>query len=180
MAICTICGLVTEYLKQHMSNHGDERNFACDKCKKVCQGYKQLMNHKKSHMTWNCTNCDQVIPHNSRSIHLRRCKNESNVLSCEKCPYITNDKSNLNKHMKTHAIMNGEFVESSHYSFKKEERTHGFKVKRAIGTPKHLEKSLKSLVWHNSKRAGFTPPSKLQLRKYSPYSSPYSSPFSGR
>ena len=57
MAICTICGLVTEYLKQHMSNHGDERNCACDKCEKVCQGYKQMMNHKKSHMTWNCTNC---------------------------------------------------------------------------------------------------------------------------
>ena len=81
---------------------------------------------------------------------------------------------------KSMRFTNGEFVESSHYSFKKEERTHGFKVKRAIGTPEHLEKSLKSLVWHNSKRAGFTPPSKLQLRKYSPYSSPYSSPFSGR
>ena len=114
MAICTICGLVTEYLKQHMSNHGDERNFACDKCEKVCQCYKQLMNHKKSHMTWNCTNCDQVIPHNSRSIHLRRCKNESNVLSCEKCPYITNDKSNLNKHMKTHAIKEKPTFECEH------------------------------------------------------------------
>ena len=54
----TICGLVTEYLKQHMSNHGDERNFECDKCEKACIGYKALVSHKKSHMTWNCTNCD--------------------------------------------------------------------------------------------------------------------------
>ena len=58
MAICTICGLVTEYMKLHMSNHGDERNFECDKCEKACIGYKALVNHKKSHMTWNCTNCD--------------------------------------------------------------------------------------------------------------------------
>ena len=146
MAICTICGLVTEYMKQHMSNHTDGRNFECEKCEKIFVGYKALENHKKSHLTWNCLNCEKVIPHNSRSMHLKRCKN----------------------------FTNGEFVESSHYSFKKEERTHGFKVKRAIGTPKHLEKSLKSLIWHNSKRAGFTPPSKLQLRKFSPYSSPYS------
>ena len=79
---------------------------------------------------------------------------------------------------RTMCFTNGGFVESSHYSFKKEERTHGFKVKRVMDTPKHLEKSLKSLIWHNSKRAGFIPPSKLQLRNNSPYNSPYSSPFS--
>ena len=117
----TICGLVTEYLKQHMSNHGDERNFECDKCEKVCKGYKALV---------------------------------------------------------TMRFTNGEFVESSHYSRKKEKRTHGFKVKRAFGTPKHMEKSLKSLIWHNSKRAGFTPPSKLQLRTNSPHSNSNPSPFS--
>ena len=38
---------------------------------------------------------------------------------------------------------NGEFVESSHYSFKKEERTHGFKVKTFIGTPKHYKATIK-------------------------------------
>ena len=127
MAICTICGFETEFLKQHMTNHGDDRKFQCDKCEKVVTGRKALENHKKSHMSWNCTNCEEVIPHNSRSMHIKRCKKVSNTLSCEKCPYITNAKSNLNRHMK---------------------------------------------------RAGFTPPSKLQLRKNSPYSSPYSSPFS--
>ena len=66
---------------------------------------------------------------------------------------------------------NGEFVESSHYTIKREEETHGFKVKRSIGTPSHKEKSLKSFIWHNTKRAGFTPPpSKFNLKKCSPLS----------
>ena len=33
---------------------------------------------------------------------------------------------------RTMRFTNGEFVESSHYSFKKEERTHGFQLKRAM------------------------------------------------
>ena len=55
-----------------------------------------MENHQKSHMTFNCSNCEKVIPHNSRSMHIKRCKNVSITLSCEKCPYITNEKSNLN------------------------------------------------------------------------------------
>ena len=27
---------------------------------------------------------------------MKRCKKESTTISCEKCPYISNDKSNLN------------------------------------------------------------------------------------
>ena len=68
---------------------------------------------------------------------------------------------------KTFRHTNGEFVESSHYSIKREDSTHNFKVKRALGTPMHKEKALKSLIWHNSRRAGFTPPSHLKLRKTS-------------
>ena len=98
MAICTICGFVTEFIKQHMTNHGDDRKFQCDKCEKVVTGKKALVNHQKSHMTWNCNTCQQVIPHNSRSMHLKRCNNSSKTLSCEKCPYITNAKSILNKY----------------------------------------------------------------------------------
>ena len=44
-----------------------------------------------------------------------------------------------------------------------------FKVKRALGTPLHREKALKSIIWHNSKRAGYPPPSQFKLRNnYSP------------
>ena len=34
---------------------------------------------------------------------------------------------------------NGEFVDSAHYSIKTEDRVHGFKVKRVIGTPVHAD-----------------------------------------
>ena len=66
---------------------------------------------------------------------------------------------------KTMRFTNGEFVESTHYSIKNEEKTHNFKVKRLMGTPKHLGKSMKSLVWHNSRRVWMTPPEKLKLRR---------------
>ena len=98
MAICTICGLATEFLKQHMSVHTDQRTFKCDICEKTLTGYKTFANHKKCHMTWTCGICEQCIPLNSRSIHMKRCKNESTTISCEKCPYISNDKSSLNRH----------------------------------------------------------------------------------
>ena len=41
MAICTICGFVTEFLEQYLSNNGDERNLKCDKCEKVVIGKKE-------------------------------------------------------------------------------------------------------------------------------------------
>ena len=44
MAICTICGFETEFMKQHMTNYGDERKFQCDKCEKVVTGRKALEN----------------------------------------------------------------------------------------------------------------------------------------
>ena len=74
-------------------------------------------------------------------------------------------KDNFDMTQKSMRFTNGEFVESTHYSIKNEERTHNFKVKRMMGTPIHLEKSKKSLVWHNSRRLGMTPPEKLRLRR---------------
>ena len=65
---------------------------------------------------------------------------------------------------KSFRYTNGEFVEAQHYALKNEDRTHNFKVKRMIGTPVHKEKMFKSIVWHNSKRAGFTPPSDFVIR----------------
>ena len=54
---------------------------------------------------------------------------------------------------KTLRYTNGEFVESCHYSLKNEDQMH---KKRTLGTPMHVKKSLKSIVWHNSRRAGYT------------------------
>ena len=49
------------------------------------------------------------------------------------------------------------------------ERQDNFHVNRMLGTLVHREKAMKSIVWHNTRKAGFTPPSMLRLRKSSPY-----------
>ena len=54
----------------------------------------------------------------------------------------------------TMKFTNAEFTETAHATFKISERLHGLKVNRKIGTEKHKENSLKSIVWHNSRRAG--------------------------
>ena len=38
-----------------------------------------------------------------------------------------------------------------------------------LGTPVHKEKAIKLIVWHNTRKAWFTPPSMFKLRKSSPY-----------
>ena len=78
----------------------------------------------------------------------------------------------------TMRLTNAEFTETAHSTFKMSERIHKFKISRKIGTPVHQEMALKSLVWHNSKRAGFVSPQDFRLRKSSPrvWGSPLSSP----
>ena len=53
-------------------------------------------------------------------------------------------------------------------TFKVSERTHGFRVNRMLGTPGHKEKALKSIMYHNVLKAGFTPPGKFTFRKSTP------------
>ena len=73
---------------------------------------------------------------------------------------------------------NAEFTKTAHSTFKMSERIHKFKILRKIGTPIHKEMALKSLVWLNSKRAGYVSPNDFRLRNSSPrvWSSPMSSP----
>ena len=77
---------------------------------------------------------------------------------------------------KTMKYTNAEFTETAHSTFKMSERIHKFKITRKIGTPVHKELALKSLVWHNSKRAGYVSTAKFRLRTSFPRSSPLSSP----
>ena len=78
----------------------------------------------------------------------------------------------------TMRLTNAEFTETTHSTFKMFERKHKFWISRKIGTPIHQEMALKSLVWHNSKRAGFVSPQEFRIRKSSPrvWGSPLSSP----
>ena len=54
-------------------------------------------------------------------------------------------------------------------TFKISERQHNFHVNRMLWTPLHKENAMKSIVWHNTRKARFTPPSMFKLRKNSPY-----------
>ena len=197
-SICAECGSQVLDLKSHLKIHKDSK-VECEVCGKVLTNRKAFRNHMQTHKSWSCPRCQIVIPHNSRTMHLKKCmKEEQKEFNCEECAYVTTKKLilfdfsvnfeylfenfNLNMTLKVHIILhhykdyfdmtqksmrftNGEFVESTHYSIKNEERTHNFKVKRMMGTPIHLEKSKKSLVWHNSRRLGMTPPEKLRLRR---------------
>ena len=109
-SICAECGSQVLDLKSHLKIHKDSK-VECEVCGKVLTNRKAFRNHMQTHKSWSCPRCQIVIPHNSRTMHLK-----------------------------------WEFVESTHYSIKNEERTHNFKVKRMMGTPIHLEKSKKSLV----------------------------------
>ena len=64
---------------------------------------------------------------------------------------------------------NGEFTETTHSTLKISERQYNFYVKRMLGTPIHREKAKKSIVWHKTKKIGFTKPSMFKLRKSSSY-----------
>ena len=65
-------------------------------------------------------------------MHLKKCmKEEQKELNCEECAYVTTDKSNLNKHIKTHQQKRPEFkcencekVFSSKVELKKHMKTH--------------------------------------------------------
>ena len=76
---------------------------------------------------------------------------------------------NIEYSEKTMNFTNGEFTVTTHSTFKISERLHNFHVNRRLGTPFHRENAMKSIVWHNTRKAGFTPPSLLKLRKSSPY-----------
>ena len=80
---------------------------------------------------------------------------------------------------------NGEFIESKHSKLRMAEENHGFKVKRKLATPVHLDNALRSIVFQNSKHSGEIPANMMRLRKYSSSSSssnsstPSSSPRKG-
>ena len=88
----------------HMKIHSDKISFECKVCGKVAFGKKKFLNHKQTYKSWSCPRCQAVVlPHNSRTMHLKKCVKEGQKeLGCDKCSYVTTDKSNLNKHIKIH------------------------------------------------------------------------------
>ena len=112
----------------------DKREFSCGDCGKLCVRNKAFKNHMVSHMTL-----------------------EIHVILNHYADYFFWANKTL-RHT------NGEFVEQAHYTIKNEETLHRLKVTRKLGSQGHLEKSLKSISWHNSRRVGILKASKFRIR----------------
>ena len=67
-------------------------------------------------------------------------------------------------------FLNGEAVETAHSTIRIAEERHGLIVRKNIGSEEHLQKALKSHIWHNSRKAGIFKPSHFHIR--SPRGSP--------
>ena len=109
-----------------------------------------------------CQDCGKTFA-DKRKLTLHRQNHAKDEMKCHICEKICiGNKKFLNQ-------TNGEFTETTHSTFKISERQHNFHVNRMLGTPVHKEKAMKSIVWHNTRKAGFTPPSMFKMRKSSPY-----------
>ena len=162
-SICAECDSQVLDLKSHLKIHKDSK-VECEVCGKVLTNRKAFRNHMQTHKSWSCPRCQIVIPHNSVNFEYLF-ENFQPNMTLKVHIILHHYKDYFDMTQKSMRFTNGKFVESTHYSIKNEERTHNFKVKRMMGTPIHLEKSKKSLVWHNSRRLGMTPPEKLRLRR---------------
>ena len=88
-SICAECGSQVLDLALHMKIHNDKRSFECEVCGKVTFGKKGFLNHQQTHKSWSCPKCQAVLPHNSRTMHLKKCAKEGppdplhvNLLGC--------------------------------------------------------------------------------------------------
>ena len=72
-------------------------------------------------------------------------------------------------HYDTPMHCNGEFTESCHSSLRKSEEMHGLSITRQLGTPIHQQRSIQSLTFFDSKRAGFTPPMRIGKKNLFPH-----------
>ena len=62
--------------------------LTCQQCKKMCKGGGSLNTHMNSHREVKCKQCDQTIPYNSTSSHMKKCVGEERDFECENCPAV--------------------------------------------------------------------------------------------
>ena len=80
--------------------------FICTDCGASLESVKQLNSHMRRHKTFLCDKCNKSISLNNKQRHQKLCGNgnqEVKMHSCAECDYKTKDKSNFNKHKKTHS-----------------------------------------------------------------------------
>ena len=92
-SMCAECGSQVLDLALNMKIHNDTRSFECEVCGKVAIGKKGFLNHKQTHKSWGCPRCQTVLPHSSRTMHLKKCVKEGQKeLGFDKCSHLRTDK----------------------------------------------------------------------------------------
>ena len=98
-AICSFEGPTDKDLKLHIQGKHDDRELTCQQCKKICKGGINLNTHMNSQREVKCKQCDQTIPYNSTSSHMKKCVSEERDFKCENCPAVFNTEWNLKVHV---------------------------------------------------------------------------------
>ena len=105
--MCEVCSQIlksSETLKSHKKAMHENEKFICTDCGESFKSIRQLNNHKRKHKPFLCKKCNKSFSQNSKQRHMKVCKGNQgdSVFSCAECDYQTKDKSNFNKHKKTH------------------------------------------------------------------------------
>ena len=86
------------YDKLSSYDHNVEKNsFSCIRCYSIFNSYSLYFDHLKL-----CKNKNNSSKENINDCESFKELNENGLFSCNKCPYMTNHKQNLQKHLMTH------------------------------------------------------------------------------
>ncbi len=96
LALCSECGIIFP-LKKHVKHQ--ENITPCNICGNEFKTKKQMENHRYEHPSITHTGCQKQMPNNSRSSYV--C-GESSSFNCEQCPFESNKKFNLHRHVRVH------------------------------------------------------------------------------
>ena len=110
--MCCYCGKTfdtSQKMSKHMRQMHDDNIFQCEDCNKICKGRIALNNHKRSHKTVHCNNCNEDMKVNTYDKHRLVCHQVEPTKNCpyENCNFVGYYKADVKKHMKKHK-RNGE------------------------------------------------------------------------
>jgi hypothetical protein len=106
--LCHTCGKTfSNYLlrsRHEIASHSGKL-LGCTKCSYTAFGPKNLNNHMQKHQESQCSFCITTLPTTSLAKHKRICNDnpEQILIKCDQCPYETQRKDNLKRHVQSHS-----------------------------------------------------------------------------
>ena len=148
--LCIACGVmfssIEGRLKHEKASHSTIK-LTCNECPFVALGAKNLNNHKQKHQKSSYDFCWKTFPTASFLKHKVICHNnhEPIIVRCDECPFETNRKDHLKRHMQSHnksAPKKKELIKMQATKGSKEDRMsslqENFSIKEVYnGAPQH-------------------------------------------